>query len=171
MIVSNIYNISYFAFYAQIKSELAAGVPEWVFDVVLLLQRENVQVAILKSIDNAPPVLKHELYSLQQKIIDAPADPNSYLTFLDRFEIDGVEDAMRTLYSISQGTGSAQNIGTIAETNMRMLSEAEKRRIERDNAFSTVYIYFPILPCVFVLLVYGGALLYNVFTTVMSLLS
>ncbi len=78
---------------------------------------------------------------------------------------------MRTLYSISQGTGSAQNIGTIAETNMRMLSEAEKRRIERDNAFSTVYIYFPILPCVFVLLVYGGALLYNVFTTVMSLLS
>lgn len=171
LIVSNIYNISYFAFYAQIKSELAAGVPEWVFDVVLLLQRENVQVAILKSIDNAPPVLKHELYSLQQKIIDAPADPNSYLTFLDRFEIDGVEDAMRTLYSISQGTGSAQNIGTIAETNMRMLSEAEKRRIERDNAFSTVYIYFPILPCVFVLLVYGGALLYNVFTTVMSLLS
>ncbi len=170
LIVLNIYNISYFAFYQQIKAELQNAFPEWVFDVILLLQKENVQVAIIKSIDNAPPVLQHELRILQTKLIDAPTDSNSYLTFLDRFEIDGVEDAMRTLYSISQGTGTNKGIATIAEANMHSLAEAEKRKIEMNNAYSTAYIYLPILPCVFALIVYGGALLYNVFTTVMQLL-
>lgn len=170
LIVLNIYNISYFAFKSQIKSELALSFPEWIFDVILLVQKENVQVAIIKSIDNAPAVLKHELYGLKDKIVAAPSDPNSYLSFLERFEIDGVEDAMRTLYSVSQGSGSKESLSVIAENNMQSLANAEKRRIESKNAYSAAYIYLPIMPCVFALIAYGGALLVNIFQTVMQLL-
>ena len=170
LIVLNIYNISYFAFKSQIKSELALSFPEWVFDVILLVQKENVQVAIIKSIEKAPPVLRHELYDLKEKIVAAPTDPNSYLTFLERFEIDNVEDTMRTLYSVSQGSGSKENISNIAKTNMQTLADTEKRRIESKNAYSAAYIYLPIMPCVLALIVYGGALLVNIFQTVLQLI-
>lgn len=116
--------------------------PEWLLDIVLLLQSENVQVALQKSQEHVPPVLEKELESLVGKLEMEPESVRPYHAFLKEFQIPEVHSAMSMLFSLSMGNSrrADRQIGELIERNMQMLDAAEKERLK--NAGSGMYLLF-----------------------------
>ncbi len=75
--------------------------PQWLMNVSLLLQSENVQVAIQKSVEDAPPLLKPELENLQAELLLHPTDIEPYLSFLQDYPLPEIQSAMNKIYSNS----------------------------------------------------------------------
>ncbi|MCD7709156.1 MAG: hypothetical protein LUI02_04710, partial [Clostridiales bacterium] len=90
----------------NIVKSVKCAFPNWLMDIVLLLQSENVQMAIIKSLENAPPVLSPDLDELTQHIEMSPEAPEPYHGFLKEFEIPEVHSAMSMLFSLSMGHSS-----------------------------------------------------------------
>ena len=116
--------------------------PRWLLQVSLLLQSENVQVAIFKSLKDAPLLMKEELGKL---IIDLKSNPTSmkpYNDFLSDFNMPEVRSAMKMLFSLSEGRGAnaSDQIEDIIRRNQQMMNKAEKLRME-DTA-SGMYVLF-----------------------------
>lgn len=65
----------------DVEGALYQILPEWMFDMALLLQTNNVQVALAKSIESAETLLKQELMELVERITDDPENIQSYLMF------------------------------------------------------------------------------------------
>lgn len=169
--VLNLHNISKAVYEEQIKKELSLAFPNWIFEVILLLQKDNVPNSIASSYEKASPVFKHELKKLVDEIECNSHDIETYVSFLNKYNLDGVEDSMRALFSINEGTGNSETIKILAENNMKMLSATEEDRMSNKGAFSSAYFYLPIFPCVIVILIYGGGLIVTIFKMIMQLLS
>lgn len=131
---------------STLKSEIQKAFPKWLFDIMLRIQKESVDSAILNSVNSAPPVLQAELKRICHMIRRKPGDPDAYMSFLADFNILQIETAMRKLYSLSVGTGGNGDVmKTIIETNMDFLTEAEKKSIEVKSDTSTLYQFLPIM--------------------------
>lgn len=129
-----------------LKGEIRKAFPKWLFDIMLRIQKESVDSAILNSAKSAPPVLQAELNRICHIIRKKPGDPDAYMSFLADFNILQIETAMRKLYSLSVGTGGNGDVmKTIIETNMDFLTEAEKKSIEVKSDTSTLYQFLPIM--------------------------
>ena len=63
-------------------------------DIILLLQSENVQVALTKSQESVPTVLAHEVEHLVDRIEMEPESAEPYHRFLWDFQIPEVHSAM-----------------------------------------------------------------------------
>lgn len=100
----------------QAKRELGYGIakrkvtralqkvfPQWLLEVSLLLQSENVQVAIMESYEEAPLLLKPELRQLIQDLQQKPTDMEPYLAFLQTYALPEVQSSMKMLYSFVGG--------------------------------------------------------------------
>ena len=116
--------------------------PRWLLQVSLLLQSENVQVAIFKSVKDAPALMQEELGKL---ILGLKCDPTSmkpYNDFLSDFNMPEVRSAMKMLFSLSEGTGAnaSEQIEDIIRRNQRMMDKAEKIRME--DSSSGMYALF-----------------------------
>lgn len=116
--------------------------PRWLLQVSLLLQSENVQVAIFKSLKDAPLLMKEELGKL---ILDLKSNPTSmkpYNDFLSDFNMPEVRSAMKMLFSLSEGTGAnaSDQIEDIIRRNQVMMNKAEKLRME--DTSSGMYALF-----------------------------
>lgn len=168
--ILNLHNISKLVYEEQIKKELSQTFPNWIFEVILLLQKDNVPNSIVSTYENMHPVFKHELKDLIEKLEKNSHDINIYVEFLGKYNISGIEDSMRALYSINEGTGNAETIKILAENNMKMLSAAEEDKMSNKGAFSNAYFYLPIFPCVIVILIYGGGLIVTIFDMILELL-
>lgn len=107
--------------------EIRKAFPDWLMEVALLLQTENVAVSIQKSIEFAPEILKPELELLVAKLEAAPESNLAYSEFLQKFAISEVTSAMGMLYSISDGGGSdaSVQIEEILSRNAKWQEEAE----------------------------------------------
>lgn len=82
---------------------------EWMMDMSLLLQTNNVQVAIMKSIPKAEKILRGELEALSERIRKEPGDVRSYTVFCEKYDIPEIGTCMKMLYSISEsGAGDVQ---------------------------------------------------------------
>ncbi len=116
--------------------------PQWLMNVSLLLQSENVQVAIQKSIEDAPPLLKPELDELQAALLLHPTEIEPYLSFLQDYSLPEVQSAMKMLYSISEGTGgnASSQIGDIIRRNQVLLDKAEA--MKNEDALAGMYALF-----------------------------
>ena len=64
--------------------------PGWLMDIVLLLQSENVQVALQKSQEHVPPVLRRDLDILVGQLEMEPESVLPYHRFLKSFQIPEV---------------------------------------------------------------------------------
>ncbi len=92
----------------DVNQELYIALPQWLVEIALLLQNNNVQVAIAKSIDGAPPVLQRELEQLMARLEKAPDSLRSYTDFCSGFDIPEAQSCMKILHAISEsGTGNA----------------------------------------------------------------
>ena len=126
----------------QLTRAIEKEFPRWLLSVSLLLQTENVQVAIFKSLDEAPPLLQEELKKLILELKKDPTGMKPYNEFLGDFNLPEVRSAMKMLFSLSEGTGASasEQIEDIIRRNQYMMDKAEKLHME-DTA-SGMYALF-----------------------------
>ena len=127
--------------------EVKYAFPNWLLDIVLLLQSENVQVALHKSKEHVPGVLREELYQLLDRLERQPESSEPYHLFLKDFAIPEVHSAMGILYSLSIGnSGNAdKQISELVEKNLALLDDTERDLLK--SASSGMYVLF-LLPVV-----------------------
>lgn len=126
----------------QVQKEIRSAFPHWLVDLVLLLQTENVQVAIQKSILHAPQILMTDLSRLEQELIVDPESSQPYHHFLQDFQMPQISTAMSMLYALSMGnSGNAKGqLMNLVSNNYRALDEAEQVRLK--DKCSGMYLLF-----------------------------
>lgn len=126
----------------NIVKSLKCAFPNWLMDIVLLMQSENVQMAMRKSQTHAPAVLKEDLRLLNERLEMEPEAAEPYHAFLQEFGIPEVHAAMSMLFSISMGNSNQadRQLGELIDRNLKMLDAAEKERIA--NLGSGMYLLF-----------------------------
>ena len=109
------------------RTEIAKAFPKWLFDVMLLLQRESVEGAIAKSAETAPPVLRREIVRMSDALSMKPHDPDAYMTFLKDFSNAHMNEVMHKLYSLAVGANRDNEVlDVVMEKNIAYLEKAER---------------------------------------------
>lgn len=140
----------------RLKSEIRKCFPLWLFDVMLLIQRESVEGAIEKSVESAPPVMKNELRRICALLNQQPHSPDAYTSFFADYGNLDIEEAMRKLYALSIGNGGNDDVmSVIIETNMVVLEQAEQERMDIKGSIN-------VSGMVPILIIGGGFLVYIV---------
>lgn len=148
----------------KVAREIEKQFPNWLMEVALLLQTDNVQMAIRKSMNSAPEVL---IYALNELIYDLEEDPNAiepYHRFLKEYRNPDVQSAMKMLYALSSGNAGdvTKQVEELIDRNNAMMDKAEKLTQEDKIAGMKIYILLPSLLASFKLMV-DMALLLMVF--------
>lgn len=156
----------------ELKAELKRVFPKWLFDIMLLIQSESVEGAIMKSEESAPPALQSEIRRISNAFGVKAHDADAYVSFLADFNIVGVEPAMRKLYSLAVGTGGAQLevMNVIIESNMDLLVQSEKDSIDMKGSFSEIFQTTPVIIITFGMIMYMVALVNVVLDYIMSMM-
>lgn len=121
-----------------ILREINKGFPVWIMELSLLLQTENPHVALSRSIEQAPHVLKASLIKLVEELEKNPTQIEPYLQFMPKFDMPDIQSAMRLLYSMSEfgSEDAGKQIGTLVERNNRLMDKAE-RMVNEDSIAGT----------------------------------
>lgn len=128
-----------------VLNEIKKAFPKWLFNVMLLLQRESVEGAIEKSYDTAPPILKPELYRINVMLMEKPHDPEAYMSFLSDFRMQSVKEIMHKLYSLAVGVNRDKEVlDVVMEKNIRSLEKAERDRLMFKDAVKS-FAWVPFL--------------------------
>lgn len=122
--------------------EIRKALPDWLMEVSLLLQTENVQNSIRKSMESAPSILKPQLEELVEGVEAAPESNVPYSRFLQQFAIPEAASAMGMLYSLSDGSGSDANVQMeeILSRNARWMAESEA--LSNQDKVAKMYLLF-----------------------------
>lgn len=112
----------------DMEKALYIGLPQWLMQLAILLQNNNVQVSIMKSIKNAPVVLKKELNGLVERITVEPNKIKSYTDFCSKYDIPEAQSCMKMLHSISEsGIGDADTqIDNLLKQMNKMQDQADE---------------------------------------------
>lgn len=201
----NLKNIALTYVVSTLKDEIMRAFPKWLFDIMLLIQSQSVDSAIIQSAENAPPVLQPELkrisnillrvrpqdetdvlneleeldefeqleeFDKKMKEDDETKIADAYMSFLADFNILSIETSMRKLYSLSVGTGgSGEVMKFIIESNMKLLTDAERKSIEAKGEFSSIVTHLPTFIMTFALIAYCVALVIVAFSEIMGLMN
>lgn len=155
----------------SLRKEVRAVFPCWLFDVLLLMQSENVVVSLARSRAQAPEVLQDALYRLQQGLSFQSDDPETFLGFLAELKMPEVEDMMRKLYAISVGhSAQMEAMELIIDQNVTLLSDAETQRMRMRGDLYSVCNLLPAIPVMACMVGYGIALMVIIFRTVMDVI-
>lgn len=116
--------------------------PVWMMQVSLLLQTENVQMAIAKSYDKAPVIMKQPLEKLLVALKQNPNGLELYQEFLEEFSIPFVQSSMKMLYSLSEGTGgnATVQIQDMIRRNQILYDQSEK--MKQSDSLAGMYFLF-----------------------------
>jgi len=139
----------------KLLREVKYAFPNWLLDLVLLLQSENVQVALIKSKEHVPGVLEEELHQLIARLEKQPESAEPYYLFLKDFAIPEVHSAMGILYSLSIGnSGNAdKQIGELVEKNLALLDATESALLKNSSSGMYVLFLLPVITASFKLIV------------------
>ena len=113
----------------------------------LLLQTDNPQVALTKSVDRAPYVLRKDLQKLVEEMEKNPAAIEPYLGFMSGFDLPDVQSVLRMLYSMSE-SGSEdfkKQIIFLVERNNRLLDKSERIINEDKTAGTGMLVLIPMV--------------------------
>ena len=147
--------ISYNLARKDVTQELYVSLPQWLMEMALLLQNNNVQISLMKSVDTATPILKRELELLQIRLMEHPNQLHSYTDFCKRFDVPEVQSCMKMLHSISEaGTGDAavqmQHLITRVHEMQNRADDITSKRL----AFHTKILFsYPVLAATLKLLI------------------
>lgn len=141
------HRFSYAMSMKDVRAALYRAFPEWMFDMALLLQSNNVQVSISQSIEKAEPILRGELEELQRRVGENPADVRSYTLFCDKFDVPEVATCMKMLYSISEsGAGDAAEQIKNLIAHMHKLQEKEAALLNENINFKMhSFCFYPVV--------------------------
>lgn len=142
--------ISYSLAKKSTVKEIQKAFPQWMMELALILQSDNVQVAISKTLDSAPVVLRPELELLVEKFEDAPHSLKPYTEFLADFDLSDIRSAMKMLYSVSaSGTGDIEEqIADLIKKQNSLMDKAEKISNGDQLAGITTINMVPMLFCI-----------------------
>lgn len=106
--------------------------PDWLLELALLLQNDNLHVAIEKTIDDAPEILREEIRDLADNIMSYPNDFSPYAKFFAEFNVESVHSSMRLLYSIAEfgSQDELYQLSELVERNNKLMDQAERYRNE-----------------------------------------
>lgn len=138
----NQHRIGHYLASKKLKKEITRAFPVWLMDLVLLLQSENVQMAIQKSYQQVPSVLQEELALLIDRLSMNPESPEPYHQFLEKFAVPEIHSAMNMLYALSAGKG-----GNAQEQLAELISQSQKmsdiaEREHNHDTSSGMYLLF-----------------------------
>ena len=127
--------------------EVDKAFPIWIMEMSLLLQTDNPQVALTKSVDRAPYVLREDLRKLVDNIEKNPAAIEPYLGFMSGFDLPDVQSVLRMLYSMSEsGSEDFKNqIIFLVERNNRLLDKSERIINEDKTAGTGMLVLIPMV--------------------------
>lgn len=130
-----------------VKRAIEQVFPEWLMEMALLLQADNVQVSLKKTYEGAAAVLRPALRKLYDALEENPESADPYLEFLQEQDLPGIHSAMKMLYAISMGKGgdAAQQIREILQRNTLLVDKAERIAQEDASAGGCVYFLLPVL--------------------------
>lgn len=129
--------------------------PQWLMEMGLLLQGNNVQVSIGRSMQTAPEVLKPELEKLSERLRAEPERLSSYTDFCKEFDIPEASGCMKMLHAISEsGTGNAKiQIQELMKRVAEMQAKADEIR-NRNSSFRMKMIFaYPVMAATLKLLI------------------
>ena len=134
--------MAYRAARKRVMRQVEKDFPKWLMQISLLLQSDNVQVAIQKSYDDAPEILKEPILEMVYEMQVNPAGMEPYLHFLEEYGLPEVSSSMKMLYSISEGTGGdvTAQIGDIIRRNQALTDRAD--RLKNEDAMAGMYALF-----------------------------
>ena len=135
--------------------EVKYAFPNWLLDIILLLQSENVQVALQKSKEHVPGVLREELYLLTDRLELQPESSEPYHLYVREFEIPEVHSAMGILYSLSIGNSANadKQISELVEKNLALLDATERELLRSSSSGMYVLFLLPVVVASFKLIV------------------
>lgn len=131
----------------RILREIDKAFPIWIMELSLLLQTDNPQVSLTKSVEKAPFVLQKDLSKLVDNIEKNPADIKPYISFMPEFDLPDVQSALRMLYSMSE-TGvkdAEEQIMFLVERNNRLLDKSERMSNEDSIAGIGLFTLIPMV--------------------------
>ena len=85
----------------SITREIEKAYPDWLLELSLLLQTENLHVALEKTLDTAPMILQDDLIQLGDDIASYPTEVFPYTNFLHDINVANIHSSMKLLYSIA----------------------------------------------------------------------
>lgn len=129
----------------QIQRMIEINYPEWLLQVSLYLATENVPVAMTKSYEEAPAIIKPALFKMLKELDAAPASSEPYNNFLKEFNVDGVEESMTALYSLatSEGGDITDEFSNLIRRNSELNNKAEKLKNEDKLYMMGLNIWLP----------------------------
>ncbi len=160
--------ISYKLAYKSTVREIEKTFPQWLMELALILQADNVQVAISKTLTSAPVVLRPALYNLVEGFEADPQSIQPYNKFLEEFDLPEIKSAMRMLYSITTtGTGDIdEQITDLIKKQNILMDKAEKISNEDQLAAFSTLSMLPMLFCIFKSVVDMTILVFSLFTMI-----
>lgn len=140
------------------NKELERVFPDWLMEIALLLQFENVYIALKKSIETAPALLKPEIEILCAEIENSPGSVEPFLEFMNDFDTTSISDTMKLLHSITIGIGESadEQIVEILRENNMLIEKNNELKDENDLAGYLFMFWAPGL-------IAGGKLIVDMF--------
>ena len=137
--------------------------PEWMFDMILRLQTENVQTAIFRSLDDAPEVLVRPLFQLIRQQQADPVSIQPYLDFLKEFNLPEIHAVMMQLYAINDmGKEEIQEqIYAMLDQNQRLTEVAAELKMDSVLSWMGLLAAVPMLVSVVVLVINLSLMLFS----------
>ena len=134
----------------SVIKEIEKTFPQWLMELALLLQGDNVQVAISKTLDSAPVVLRPELEKLVSGFDVDPHSSKPYNNFLSGYDLPEIKSAMKMLYSITAtGTGNIdEQITDLIKKQNVLMDKAEKINNNDHIAGLSTLSMVPMLFCI-----------------------
>lgn len=131
----------------RLCKNISSAFPKWLLDIVLLLQSENVQMALRKSIDMVPRVLKSELEELNARLEIDPESSEPYHSFLRDFDLPEIHSAVGMLYALSIGNSSNadKQIGELISRNLVIMDNVDTERLHNKNSGMYLLFLAPVL--------------------------
>ena len=131
----------------RLTEQIRLAFPVWMLQIALLLQGDNVPVAVERSFPEAPKILKTELIRFQNQLEAEPESPLPYHRFLEDFDLYEVRFAMNCLYAIATGStkSSGKQFQQLIEVNLQLQDQEESRAMKENS--SSMYLLF-LLPVV-----------------------
>ena len=158
-----VHGLRYWGTVRKLEQEIRLHFPEWMFDMILRLQTENVQTAISHSLDNAPEVLVRPLYQLMKQQQKDPVSIQPYLDFLGGFQLPEIHAVMLQLYAINDmGREEIQEqIYAMLDQNQHLSEVAAELKTDSLLSWMGMLAAVPMLISVIVLVVNLSLMLFS----------
>lgn len=138
---------------------------EWLRDVSINLQDEPLIPAIQDTYDTCPTVLKPELTVFLIRALNDPTAVEPYYEFLARFQIEDINSAIRSLYSLSSMDSDIvdEQLNQLVARNYEFIDKSEAASAKDTNAAMRFTEYIPTMVASFKL----GADMLSMLTTML----